>query len=111
LYHQSLRALSGGPVYVSDKVGAAQIDKIWPWGLGDGRLLRCDGVGMPTEECLLQEPLKTGVLKIMNLAERAGIIGFSHGSKKETAVAASFRPSEIRGLEGREFAVWSHREK
>jgi len=110
-YHQSLRALSGGPVYVSDKVGAARMDKIWPLVLKDGRLLRCDGVGMPTEDCLLEDPLKAGVLKIMNLAGGAGIIGLFHGSKKGTTAAASFRPSDIRGLEGKEFAVLSHLEK
>ncbi len=42
-----LRAISGGPVYVSDKVGQTDISQLLPLMEADGRLLQCDAPGMP----------------------------------------------------------------
>jgi len=105
--HQALRAVSGGPVYVSDKVGTSQAEVLKPLALSDGRLLRCDNVGQPTEDCLFTDPGTLPALKIMNKADEAGVLCLVQAGKKPGAVMASFRPSDISGLEGKEFAVWN----
>jgi hypothetical protein len=110
-YHAALRALSGGPVYISDRVGKVRPEKLWPLILKDGRLLRCDGVGLPTSDILLENPAKgKSALKIMNLASGAGLIGLFHASGIKQPIRASFRPSDIRGLDGDMFAVWNRGE-
>lgn len=42
-----LRAISGGPVYVSDKVGETDPERLKPLMEADGRLLMCDAPGRP----------------------------------------------------------------
>lgn len=42
-----LRAISGGPVYVSDKVGETDPERLQPLMEADGRLLMCDAPGRP----------------------------------------------------------------
>ena len=43
-----LRAISGSPVYVSDKIGASDPEKILPLIEDDGKIIRCPGVGDDT---------------------------------------------------------------
>ncbi len=62
-----LRAISGGPVYVSDKAGASSREEIMKLLHADGSVLKCDDVGVPTEDCLFQDPVKGDkALKIYN---------------------------------------------
>ncbi len=57
-----LRAISGGPVYVSDKVGQTDISQLRPLMEADGKLLQCDGPGRPVLSQLMGvvpgEPLR-----------------------------------------------------
>ncbi len=48
-----LRAVSGGPVYVSDKVGHTDETQLQPLMDADGRLLLCDGPGTPVPSQLM----------------------------------------------------------
>lgn len=51
-----LRAVSGGPIYISDKVGESSREILMPLILSDGRILRCDRPGVPAEDCLMEDP-------------------------------------------------------
>ncbi len=51
-----LRAVSGGPVYVSDKAGRTRPEILRPLCLEDGRLLMCDAPAVPVKDCLLRDP-------------------------------------------------------
>ncbi len=87
--HGILRALSGGPVYVSDKTGESSREAVLPLVYHDGRILRMDRTGKPTPDCMFPDPSKGGVLKVCNIA--------SCGSRKGGAVAVynvSSRPAE-----------------
>ena len=48
-----LRAISGGPVYVSDKVGETDPERLQPLMTADGRLLICDAPGRPARSQLM----------------------------------------------------------
>lgn len=82
-----LRAVSGGPVYVSDPVGKTDMRYVTPLILRDGKVLRCDSVGMPTEDCLLEDPLKGGnPLKVFNRYLNCYIVAaFNIGTNEQKA--------------------------
>ncbi len=54
-----LRAISGSPVYVSDKVGESVAANISPI-VEDGRILRCDCAARPTYDCFYSDCCRDG---------------------------------------------------
>ena len=66
--HALLRAVSGGPVYVSDPVGKTDPAILKPLACLDGRLLQMSRSAMPTADCVFSNPLHAGVLKLHNIA-------------------------------------------
>jgi len=106
VHHQALRALSGGPVYVSDRMGRTDPKLLKPLCLSDARLLRCDGVGVPALDCLLADPEKHPVpLKVVNRAGSAGMAGLFNVNAKHRVLKGSFGPADVPGLSGGLFAV------
>ncbi|KAL8138036.1 hypothetical protein V2J09_004037 [Rumex salicifolius] len=76
-FHAASRAVSGGPIYVSDTVGQHKFDLLKTMVLPDGTLLRCDYYALPTRDCLFEDPLHNGqtMLKIWNLNKFTGVVG------------------------------------
>ncbi|CAA2942544.1 probable galactinol--sucrose galactosyltransferase 6 isoform X1 [Olea europaea subsp. europaea] len=76
-YHGSARAISGGPVYVSDAPGKHNFDLLKKLVLPDGSVLRARLPGRPTKDCLFSDPSRDGIslLKIWNINKYAGVIG------------------------------------
>jgi len=65
-----LRAISGSPVYVSDKIGETNRENILPLLDGDGALMRCEGAAVPTRDCLYTDCAREGtLLKVCNRAK------------------------------------------
>ncbi|MDQ2798331.1 MAG: hypothetical protein M3Y13_01660, partial [Armatimonadota bacterium] len=84
-YHAAGRAVSGSPVYVSDKVGAHDFDLLRKLVLPDGGVLRAHQPGRPTRDCLFADPTKDDVLlKIFSLNLEAGIVGAFNARYSET---------------------------
>jgi raffinose synthase len=76
-FHAASRAVSGGPVYVSDTVGHHDFALLRRLALPDGTVLRCESYALPTRDCLFQNPLHDGktLLKIWNANRFAGVLG------------------------------------
>ncbi|XP_073278885.1 probable galactinol--sucrose galactosyltransferase 6 isoform X2 [Primulina huaijiensis] len=76
-YHGSARAISGGPVYVSDAPGKHNFDVLRKLVLPDGSILRARLPGRPTKDCLFTDPSRDGasLLKIWNINKYTGILG------------------------------------
>ncbi|OWM65938.1 probable galactinol--sucrose galactosyltransferase 6 isoform X2 [Punica granatum] len=76
-YHASARAISGGPVYVSDAPGKHNFELLKKLVLPDGSVLRARLPGRPTRDCLFSDPARDGVslLKIWNMNKYTGILG------------------------------------
>ncbi|WOL15478.1 putative galactinol--sucrose galactosyltransferase 6 isoform X1 [Canna indica] len=76
-YHASARAISGGPVYVSDAPGKHNFELLKKLVLPDGSILRARLPGRPTRDCLFSDPARDGVslLKIWNMNKYTGVIG------------------------------------
>lgn len=68
-FHAASRAISGGPIYVSDSVGLHNFELLKSLALPDGTILRCEHYALPTRDCLFEDPLHDGktMLKIWNL--------------------------------------------
>jgi len=75
-----LRAISGSPVYVSDKVGESIAANISPI-VEDGNILRCDYAARPTYDCFYTDCYASGKhLKIWNRSgESFGVAAFNVG--------------------------------
>ncbi|XCP86830.1 Sip1-related alpha-galactosidase [Roseburia hominis] len=100
--HSLLRAISGGPIYVSDKIGATNPDVLKPLVYGDGRILMMDRSAKPTVDCVFSDPMADGVLKLHNVAswgncgKGGGIAVYNLTDRKQSF---TFRPTDIPDLE------------
>ncbi|XP_048423202.1 probable galactinol--sucrose galactosyltransferase 6 [Pyrus x bretschneideri] len=76
-YHASARAISGGPIYVSDAPGKHNFELLRKLVLPDGSVLRARLPGRPTKDCLFSDPARDGVslLKIWNMNKYTGVLG------------------------------------
>ncbi|XP_038894030.1 galactinol--sucrose galactosyltransferase-like [Benincasa hispida] len=76
-FHAASRAISGGPIYVSDSVGKHNFKLLKRLVLPDGSILRCQHYALPTRDCLFEDPLHDGktMLKIWNLNKFTGALG------------------------------------
>lgn len=76
-FHAASRAISGGPIYVSDSVGQHNFELLKSLVLPDGSILRCDYYALPSRDCLFENPLHDGktMLKIWNLNKYTGVVG------------------------------------
>lgn len=81
-----LRLMSGGPVYLSDGCGTSVKEEIMPLILDDATLLRCQDVGRPTLDCLLDGGvLSEHPLKLYNHYEEVYYIAsYSYTEEKDS---------------------------
>lgn len=110
VYHAMARALSGGPIYVSDVPGeqdAALLEKLVRFEGEVMRPLRCPQPAQVTRDRLLADCREEKcLLKIFNRVNGVGLLGLFHVHGGGETLEDSFRPSDVEGLEGTEFAVW-----
>ncbi|WP_217593229.1 Sip1-related alpha-galactosidase [Cohnella sp. GbtcB17] len=104
-----LRAISGGPVYVSDPPDQTDPALLQPLSYCDGTLLRCDRVAVPAPDCLLQDPTREALpLKLWNTAGGAGVIAVFRIDAEPGRMVASIGPGDVPGLDGECFALHEH---
>ncbi len=66
-----LRAISGGPIYISDEVGKSELTYIAPLIDEAGCIYRCDHAAYPTKDCLYEDVIKENkVIKIFNRSDK-----------------------------------------
>ncbi|MBR5252436.1 MAG: hypothetical protein IKV39_01005 [Clostridia bacterium] len=62
-----LRAISGGPIYISDAIGDTNLDNILPVAGANGDICRLDHYAMPTYDCIYENCRETGrIIKTYN---------------------------------------------
>ncbi len=100
--HSLLRAISGGPIYFSDRIGNTDPEVLKPLMYEDGRLLMMDRSAKPTEDCIFTDPMENGVLKLHNVAswggdrKGGGIAAYNLTTQRQTV---AFMPADIPDLE------------
>lgn len=107
-----LRAVSGGPVYTSDKVGRTDPTYIRPLIKKDGTVIRCEDVGVPTTDCLFEDPVKKGgIFKLFNRYQNGYVIAAFNIGEEEKTAESSIRIADIPQLSGKEWYVYAHKSK
>lgn len=111
-YHAVLRAISGGPVYVSDVPGKQDFHILKKVVLHDGRVPKLDGFALATVDCLFDDPAHSRkALKVFNKKGNIGLLGIFNTNKKEDHVTCEFSPSDINAIVGDDFFVYDFAEK
>lgn len=104
-----IRAVSGGPIYVSDEYERSRRDVLVPLILEDGKILRCDRPGMPSKDSLTEDPTVSGkVFKIQNVCSSSGVIAAFNLDAENGSVKGRISPKDIEGLKGDSFVVYEH---
>ncbi|VVB06957.1 unnamed protein product [Arabis nemorensis] len=103
-YHAASRAISGGPIYISDHLGKAShnFDLIKKFAFRDGTIPKCLHYGLPTRDSLFKNPLfdKESILKIFNFNKFGGVIGAFN------CQGAGWSPKEHRFKGYKEYVEW-----
>ena len=93
-----LHALSGGPVYISDRIGESDFTPLKGLCEEDGRLIRADGVLVPVKESLFVDATDGGIVSVFNRKNGGVAIASFHlgsGEKTQTIDLLQFQ-----GLKG-----------
>jgi raffinose synthase len=107
-FHAAARAVSGGPVYVSDKPGQHDFELLRQLVCRDGSVLRCDLPGVPTVASLCRDPTREDVLlQIRNRVGAGIVLGIFNCQSEGGAVEDEVHLSEVLD-EGVEYACYRH---
>lgn len=86
-----LRAISGGPIYISDEIGATDAQYIRPLIGENGYVKRCDRAAMPSDTCVFDD--YTGadrVLKIVNTVNNCSVLAAYNFRKLQNTTTISY---------------------
>ena len=127
-FHAAARAVSGGPVYVSDAPGRHDAALLRRLVLPDGGVLRCAGPGRPARDCLFADAGRDGTtaLRVFNRNRHGGVVGlfncqgvaWDFGTRENVVVdgapptlTAATRPRDVEGLGSVDgpFVAYRHR--
>ena len=102
------RAISGGPIYVSDKIGRTNPEILKPLCLDDGRIIRPDESATPTADCLMQNPTATNkIFKIRNRICENGVCAVFNINAENKPVSGTLDPTETGIAEG-DYIFYEH---
>ena len=112
-FHAAARAVSGSPVYVSDKPDGHDFDVLRKLVCSDGTVLRCSDIGRPSPDCLFHDPTRENVLlKIFNFNAHGAVLGVFHAKYAEGSaqpLSGTISPADLPGLPRGRYAVLAHR--
>ena len=104
-----LRAVSGGPIYISDTMDRSRADILKPLMLDDGKILRCDRPATPTGDCIFSAPSNSNsIFKVQNICGDSGAVAVFNLNNKNKKVSGTISPSDVEGISGEEFVVYEH---
>jgi raffinose synthase len=101
-YHAVARAISGGPIYFTDKPGRERPEILRPLALSDGRVLMLDEPGQVTRDVLMTDvALEPVALKVFGHVTRpglsAGMVAAFNVNKSAERVGSKLAISDIEG--------------
>lgn len=106
-FHAAARAISGGPIYVSDKVDEHDYDVIARLTSDDGKIFRAKNTARPTVDSIFSNPSQSkDLFKIFNENEYNGVVGvFSFDNDTEKTV--NVYPTDIVGYTDGDYICYS----
>lgn len=110
-FHAAARAVSGGPVYVSDKPDAHDFDLLRELVCDDGRVLRAEGVAVPARDSLFSDPIREPRLfKLVNRNRHTWVMGlFNAQSPGALPVSGGVSADDLPERPEGEFALYLKR--
>ncbi|MBK1880471.1 Sip1-related alpha-galactosidase [Pelagicoccus mobilis] len=117
-FHAMGRAVSGSPVYVSDKVGAHDFDIIRKISLSGGRALRFEDPARPSIDSLFVDPRsEDSLLKVCNTNSGIGTVALfnchSDDEGEETysskEISGDVSSDDLYQLDGDAYAFYAHK--
>jgi raffinose synthase len=112
-FHAAARAVSGSPIYVSDKPGEHDFALLRQLVTSDGSTLRPIGVGVPARDSLFTDPLKDAVLfKVVNHNRFSWLVGVFNARyvPGSPATLGSVAARDVPGIAGERFVLHLQRE-
>ena len=101
------RAISGGPIYVSDRNDETVPEILWPLIFDDGTIIRTDMPAIPTRDCLTVNPrTEKKPIKIHSTKNGATVVAAFNLDAEEGAVNGEICPAEL-GFDG-EVAIYEY---
>lgn len=105
-FHAISRAISGGPIYITDSPGQQDFNILKQLTFSDGKILRTDIPVRPTQDCLFQindnKPFKA-----FSFVGKNGVLGIWNTDDSDL-VRGTFSPADLYGIQGEEFAVYDY---
>jgi hypothetical protein len=90
-----LRAMSGGPIYMSDELDRSIKEVIMPTVFSDGRIIRLPDPALPTADCMFNDSEHNGsIFKVFNKYNGAGIVAAFNLDENENAVTGTISPED-----------------
>lgn len=110
-FHAVARAVSGGPVYVSDGPGQHDAAVLKKLVLSDGGVLRADFPGRPCPDVLMTDPTtEPGLFKVFNRNRACAVVALFHVTPDAQQLTASVSLDDVPGLsKAPAYVAWSHR--
>jgi len=109
-FHAAGRAVSGSPIYVSDKPDAHDFSLLKKLVLPDGRVMRPLDIGRPTPDCLFHDPTQEDVLlKIYNHNMLGAVVGVFNAKHEGSNIAGALALADIPHLDDGLTLVYAHR--
>lgn len=113
-FHAAARSISGGPIYVSDKVDEHDFDIINALINEDGEILCSTNIARPVASCLFNDIFSTKEpFKIFNTNKCTGVVGAFSSEENSDALAKSITvsPIDIDGFNAALYAAYSFKTK
>ena len=108
-YHAVLRAVSGGPVYVTGDPARQDWELLRRFVLSDGTLLRADAPAVPSRDALFVDAGTARVpLKGVTRSGSSGLVAAFNAHEAGEPVDGFLRVADVEGLAGDRFAVREH---
>ncbi len=113
-YHGAARAVSGGPVYVSDSPTGHDLQLLRKLVLSDGTTLRALHPGRPSPDCIFHDPRTEDIpLKIFNLNTYGGLLGIFNArwipdAVEQPFVRGTLTIADVPGLPPVPHAIYAH---
>lgn len=103
-----LRALSGGPVYVSDKLNRSIKDIIMPLVFSDGLVLRLKNHPLIAKDCLFEDARNNKkIFKLFNTHKDSGILTAFNLDENEDEVFGTVSVKDISGLNKGQYIMYN----
>ncbi len=105
-FHAIARALSSGPVYITDKPGKQNLDILRPLTFADGKIIRTNDPPHITDDCFFRLQEKTP-LKAYSFINGAVVLGVWNASDIDY-MEGGFRISDFKNLKGDKFIAYEY---